>query len=528
MTATTAVQWPDRVDADRLEALLDELSVPTDADRDRIEVRQPPTGAPIGSVPVGTDDDLDAVVERARTAQAAWAERGDAEKRAVFDRLHDLVLDRREWLLDLVQLETGKARLPAYEEVLDTAFTAGYYADRFESLLSPESMSGAVPLVMRATVHREPYGVVGIIAPWNYPLTLAVSDAVPALLAGNAVVLKPDAKTPFTALAGVKLCREAGLPRDLFQVVTGRGSELGPALVDRSDFVGFTGSTATGREVAARAGRNLVDCSLELGGKNPMLVLAEADLDAAADGAVRGCFSNAGQLCISFERCYVHTSVYDAFLDRFADRTEALELGVGFDYDVEMGCLHDADQLEKVETHVTEAVEAGATVVTGGDVRPDLGPTFYEPTILADVPADSAVAREETFGPVVAVEPFDTVDEAIARANDSPYGLNASVWTADRRHGRMVARRIDCGTVNVNEAYATAWGTTGAPMGGMKDSGVGRRHGAEGLLKYTQSQTVAQQRFHPFGPSDWMPPERFVRATAAGLRLLRRLPRRLR
>lgn len=528
MTDASAVSWPDRVDPGRLETLLAELSVPTDAGRDRIEVLQPPTGGAIGSVPAATTDDLDAAFERARSAQAAWADRDAEAKRAVFDRLHDLVLDRRDALLDLVQLETGKARLPAYEELLDTAFTAGYYADRFESVLAPDSMAGAVPLLMRATVHREPYGVVGIIAPWNYPLTLAVSDAVPALLAGNAVVLKPDAKTPFTALAGVELCRAAGLPRDLFQVVTGPGSELGPELVDRSDYVAFTGSTSTGREVAARAGRNLIDCSLELGGKNPMLVLADADLEAAVDAAVRGCFSNAGQLCISFERCYVHEAVFDAFVDRFAARADALELGAGFGYETEMGCLHDADQLAKVERHVAEAIEAGATVVAGGEPRPELGPTFYEPTILTDVPPDSAVAREETFGPVVTVDPFDTVDEAVARANDSAYGLNASVWSGDRRRGRAVARRIDCGTVNVNEAYATAWGTTGAPMGGMKDSGVGRRHGAEGLLKHTESRTVAEQRYHPFGPSEWLPPERFVRVTTAGLRLLRRLPRRLR
>lgn len=527
-TAEPAPRWPDRVDADRLQRLLGELSVPNDEGRERLEVVQPTTGAPVGDVPAATPDDLDAVVERAGAAQQTWADRDADERRECFLRLHDLVLDRREQLLDVVQLETGKARIRAYEEVLDAAFTTRYYADRFESMLAPRSMQGAIPLAMGATVHREPYGMVGIIAPWNYPLTLAITDAVPALLAGNAVVLKPDAMTPFTALAAIQLCREAGVPRDLFQVVTGHGSEVGPALVDRSDFVSFTGSTETGREVGARAGRNLIDCSLELGGKNPMLVLADADLERTVDGAVRGCFSSAGQLCVSFERCYVHADVYDAFLGGFAERTEALDVGPGFGYDVEMGSLLDADHLEKVERHVAEAVDAGATVVTGGEARPDLGPTFYAPTVLTDVPPDTEVAREETFGPVVAVEPFDDVRDAIERANDSPYGLNASVWTEDLDRGRAVARELDCGTVNVNEAYATAWGTTGAPMGGMKDSGVGRRHGREGLRKYTEGKTVAVQRFHPFAPSDWLPPERFVAATTAGLRLLRRLPRRLR
>lgn len=527
MATSTAPRWPDRVDAERLSGLLGELSMPTD-DRERLDVHQPTTGAAVGSVPVATTDDLEATIERALAAQAAWAERDADAKRAVCERFVELVLDRRARLLDLVQLETGKARIHAHEEVLDVAGTTGYYTDRFESLTAPRRLHGTVPFAMRATVYREPYGVVGIITPWNYPLTLAVSDAVPALLAGNAVVLKPDEETPFTALGAVRLFRQAGLPRDLFQVVTGRGAELGPALVDRSDYLSFTGSTATGREVAARAGRNLIDASLELGGKNPLVVLDDADLEAAVDGAVRGSFSSAGQLCISFERAYVHTDVHDAFLEAFAERTAALELGAGFGYDVDVGGLFDEGQLEKVEGHVEQALDAGATLVTGGEARPDLGPTFYEPTILTDVPDDTAVAREETFGPVVTVEAVEDVDEAVSKANDSPYGLNASVWTTDVERGRQVSRQIDCGTVNINEAYATAWGTVGAPMGGMKDSGVGRRHGREGLLKYTEGKTVAEQRYHPFAPSDWLPPERFVRVTTAGLRLLRRLPRWLR
>jgi len=527
-TSAAAVRWPDRVDADGLDDLLEELAVSRDADRDRLEVHQPTTGAVVGTVPAATADDLDAAVARARVAQADWAARPPAGRCGFAERLADLVLDRRDWLLDLVQLETGKARLPAYEEVLDVAATARFYADRTASWLAPSSVQGTVPLAMRATVFHEPYGVVGAITPWNYPLTLAISDAVPALLTGNAVVLKPDAETPFTALAGVRLCRLAGLPPDLFQVVTGPGPDLGPWLVDRADFVSFTGSTATGREVAARAGRNLVDCSLELGGKNPMLVLADADLDAAVEGAVRGCFSSAGQLCVSIERCFVEAPVYDAFLDAFVERTAALVLGGGFDYDVEMGPLASGDQLARVEAHVTEAVEAGATVLTGGGARPDLGPTFFEPTVLADVPPGVELATEETFGPVVSVAPVEDVDEAVERANDSSYGLNASVWTTDLERGRAVARRLQCGTVNLNEAYATAWGTTAAPMGGMKDSGVGRRHGREGLLKYCQSKTVAEQRYHPFGPSAWLPAERFVQVTTAGLRLLGRLPARFR
>ena len=367
-------------------------------------------------------------------------------------------------------------------------------------------------------------GVVGIIAPWNYPLSMAMTDAIPALLAGNAVVLKPDQKTPFTALWAADLLGEAGLPADLFQVVTGEGPVLGTPPLSNRPTSTFTGSTATGRKVARQAGERLIGCSLELGGKNAMLVLADADLDAAVAGAIRGCFASAGQLCISIERIFVHESLYPLFLERFVQETRALRLGAGLDYEADMGRLISAEQLEKVTEHVPDAVAKGATVLTGGRPRPDLGPCFYEPTLLTDVTDEMTLFAEETFGPVVAVYRFESIHEAVERANASPYGLNASVWTQDPELGHRIATRLQVGTVNVNEAYAAAWASVDAPMGGFKDSGLGRRHGAEGILKYTEPQTVAIQRGLPLAAPAGMPDEVFSRAMSTTLKALKRVP----
>ena len=330
-----------------------------------------------------------------------------------------------------------------------------------------------LPLLTKAVEHHYPVGVVGIIAPRNYPLTLAVSDAIPALLAGNSVVLKPSEETPFTALLAVSLFREAGLPEDVLQVVTGHGSTIGPPLIEQSNFLMFTGSIETGKTVARQAGANLTKCSMELGGKNPLVVFDDADLAKATEGAIRGCFTNAGQLCISLERCYAQSSVRDEFERRFVAAVEDLELGTSLDYGPDVGSLASADQLEKVKSHVADAREKGATVLTGGEARPDVGPYFYEPTVLADVTPDMTVASGETFGPVVALYEFDSTRGAIERANDSDRGLNASVWTADSERGHAVAERVECGTVSINEAYIAAWGSLDAPMGW--DEGVGTR-----------------------------------------------------
>ncbi|WP_435346499.1 succinic semialdehyde dehydrogenase [Haloarchaeobius sp. HRN-SO-5] len=482
------------------------------------------TGTEVSRVPECAPADVTLAVERARDAQDRWAERSVDERERVVRRFHDVVLDRQDELLDLAQLESGKSRAHAFDEVMDVTLTSRYYGYRAADVLSTERRRPAVPLLSSpAEVVRHPVGVVGIISPWNYPITLAVSDAVPALLAGNAVVLKPAETTPYTALLLVELLREAGVPRDLVQVVTGDGATLGPPLVDDVDYVSFTGSTETGREVAAAAGRNLVDCSMELGGKNPLLVLDDADLDAAVEGAVGACFTNAGQLCIGTERVYVDESLYDEFRDRFVEAVSDLTLGTDYDYGVDVGSLASADQLETVREHVADARDRGATVHCGGEPRPDVGPYFYDPTVLTDLPVDAEAACEETFGPVVSLRPVSGEREAVDRANDTRYGLNASVWTENRERGRAVAREVEAGTVTINGGYVETWAAIDAPMGGMKESGIGRRHGPEGLLRYTESQTVAARRraiTHPVGVQDGLE----ARALTVALRLWRRLP----
>ncbi|PTT68571.1 succinic semialdehyde dehydrogenase [Arthrobacter sp. HMWF013] len=479
-------------------------------------------GSLLGDVPVCTTDDVEAAVASARTAQRAWAAVPLTERRAVIRRFRDLLLQQEPGILDIVQAESGKSRLSAFEELADVALTASYYERTAPRYLRPARRKGAAPLLTRTVEYRLPKGVVGIISPWNYPLTLAVSDAIPALLAGNGVVLKPDSQTPFTALLALKLLREAGLPQDLFQIVTGPGPLLGSAIINRADFVMFTGSSATGKAVARQCGERLIGFSAELGGKNPMLVLADADLAKAARGAVQACFSNSGQLCVSIERIYVHRAVFEPFLAAFTAEAQRLRLGPGPDWDIGMGSLISAKQLETVTAHVEDALSKGARLVSGGRSRPDLGPLFYEPTILTGVTDRMLLAREETFGPVVAVYQVEDDAEAVALANDTEYGLNASVWSA--RHGVPMARRLLAGTVNVNDGYAATWASHDAPIGGMKDSGTGRRHGREGILKYTEAQTVSLQRLLPVGPPPGMTNERYVRIMKGAVKLMSRFP----
>ena len=437
------------------------------------------------------------VVTRAREAQRDWVRVPIRKRAAIARRFANLVYRNQPEILDSIQKETRKNRLSAFEEAVDAAQLAHYYGRRGPGYLRPARRRGAIPMLTRAIEHHRPIGVVGVITPWNYPFTLPASDVIPALIAGNAVVLLPDAATPETADIVERLLLEAGLPEGVLTVVHGGGRVHGDDLVATADYIMFTGSTATGRSVAEKCATRLIGFSGELGGKNPMIVLGDADVAVAARAAVRSCFSNSGQLCVSIERIYVVDELHDRFLTAFTQHVRGMKLGAGFDWDIDMGPLISATQLNRVTAQVANAVKRGATVVVGGSERPDIAPNFFEPTILTGVTDDMELGAEETFGPVVSVYRVADDEEAIRRANESDYGLNASLWTA---HAAEAASQVRSGTITVNEGFSASWASHGAPMGGMKTSGMGRRHGHEGILKYTEPQTVATQRLHGIAP----------------------------
>lgn len=484
----------------------------------------PMTGDAVAEIPVSSIADVDAAFTAAREAQQAWAQTPFRERKKALLRLHDLVLEHQDELLDLIQIESGKSRTHAFDEVAHLALTARFYARRLGKQLRTERRPGVFPLLTSVRVNHVPKGVVGVISPWNYPLTMAISDGLPAIAAGNAVVHKPDSQSPLIALAGVELMRKAGIPAAVWQVVSGAGSVVGTAIVERADYICFTGSTATGTLIAKQAAERLVSCSLELGGKNPMIVLPSADIDKAAAGAANACFSSAGQLCVSIERLYIPESRFEEFKAAFVSRVQNLAIGASLDWDADVGSLVSQAQVDTVTAHVADAVSNGATVLTGGKARPDLGPYFYEPTVLEGVTEAAECFAGETFGPLVSLYPYSTTEEAVALANQGEYGLNASIW-GKPRDARALAARIKAGTVNINEGFSATFGSIDAPMGGMRTSGLGRRQGAEGILRYTEPQSVAVQRLLPVSGPSSISPQRYARFLTLGLKLLRRTPR---
>ena len=487
--------------------------------------RAPFTGEELITYPISTEADVEEAFARARAAQKLWAQRPVAERARIIGRIHHEAFARQDELMDLLQIEAGKARYDAFAEAAAVAVYARYISRTAPKVLGRHARQGVVPIVTKAYEVRHPRGVVGLVTAWNYPAVFAASDGYSALVGGNAVVHRPDVQASLSAIWVRDLAVEAGLPEDLWQIVLGPGRSIGTAVVDRSDAVAFTGSTAAGRAVAGRTGPRLIYTALELGGKNPFIVLADAEIDRAVEAVIRACFINAGQTCVGPERILVDRGVYDTFRDKLVARVERIRMGAGMNYDFEMGCLIDDTQLASVAAQVEDAVAKGATVLTGGRPRPDLGPTFYAPTVLENVTPEMEVCGSETFGPVVALYPFDSVDEAVQMANDTEYGLHAVLWTRNTRAGMAVAERIQAGTVEINDGIVATWGSADVLQGGMKASGMGRRNGKYGILRFTEPQSVVIQRLHGIHPPGTMTHELFTAVMTHSFKALHKLPR---
>jgi acyl-CoA reductase-like NAD-dependent aldehyde dehydrogenase len=463
-----------------------------------IPVENPATGEVIATVPVLSAEEVHAVVARARAAQPGWEALGFDGRSRILRRAQKWVTDNADRIVETIVSETGKTYDDALiSEISYTASAFGFWAKHAPRYLADEKVRSSSPFVVgrKLVVRYRPLGVIGVIGPWNYPLTNSFGDCIPALAAGNAVVLKPSEITPLTSQLMETAMRECGLPEHVFAVATGDGG-TGAALVDEVDMVMFTGSTPTGKKIMERAAQTLTPVSLELGGKDPMIVLADADVERASSAAAYYAMQNGGQTCISVERVYVEAPIYDTFVDKVTRKVAALRQGVSTGPGtVDIGAVTSAPQLDIVSRHVEQAREAGARVLTGGAAHDEHG-RFYEPTVLVDVDHSMACMTEETFGPTMPIMKVADADEAVRLANDSEYGLAASVWTKDAARGEEVARRVESGVVSVNDAQLH-YIALELPMGGWKASGFGSRHGAGGIRKYCRQQSLLVTRFAP-------------------------------
>jgi succinate-semialdehyde dehydrogenase/glutarate-semialdehyde dehydrogenase len=468
------------------------IAIPA-AEMREIVSRDPATGEELGRTPIASAAEVGEAVKRARAAQSEWAGRSFNERGKVVMRARQIVLDEMEEIARLISRECGKPIAEALSmELAPTLDLMQYFARRTGKLLRPQKIEiGQYGLLGRTSrIIYRPLGVVGIISPWNFPWAIPLGEVVMALMAGNAVVLKPSELTTLVGLKIGEVFRRAALPDGLLEIVAGDG-KTGAALAESGvDKIMFTGSVATGKRVAEAAARRLVPVVLELGGKDPMIVLEDADVEVAASAAVWGAFCNSGQACASVERCYVHESIAPQFVESIVKQTRALKQAAGTESETDIGAMSSERQLSIVAQHVEDALAHGAHALTGGRRAPELDGPFYEPTILADVTQEMTVMREETFGPVLPVMTFKTEEEAVRLANDSQFGLTASVWTKNVGRGNRIAERIEAGTVMVNEVLYTH-GVAQTPWGGMKQSGLGRTHGRLGLL-----EMVAPQHIH--------------------------------
>src|SRR3954453_20009505 len=472
----------------------------------QIPVENPATGAIIGHVPDMGGAEVKHMVDIARGAQPAWAEMGFEARAKVFYRARKWLVDNRQRIARTIVEETGKTYEDALlAEGLFIADSFGYWAKSAPKHLKDEKVRSHSPFMLgkKLMIRYQPRGVIGVIGPWNYPLTNCFGDGIAALAAGNAVVFKPSEITPMATMLMQECMREAGLPDGVMQVATGRGP-TGAALIEHVDYVMFTGSVATGKKVAAEAAKTLTPHSLELGGKDPMIVLKDADLERAANGAVFWSMANGGQICQAIERVYVEEPVYDEFVSKVVEKTRALRQGVpGQAATVEVGAVTFEPQIEIIEDHVKDAVEKGARVLVGGKRGPGPG-RFWEPTVVVDVDHEMKLMQDETFGPILPVMKVHDEAEAVRLANDSRYGLNLSVWTKDLDKGERIASQMQAGSTCVNDAVAN-YAAQELPFGGVKESGIGVRHSAAGIRKYCHSPAILVTRFAMKRELYWFP-----------------------
>jgi succinate-semialdehyde dehydrogenase/glutarate-semialdehyde dehydrogenase len=473
----------------------------------RVYSVNPATGESLRDFDCASDTEVCNVISRARSAQPGWYKLGIRRRIDVLRKFQRLVLERKTQVAQLITSEAGKPYAEAIStEILVVLDSARFYIEHAFRILSDEPISHG-NLAMKTKIGRilrEPHGVIGIISPWNYPFSIPATESLAALVAGNAVVLKPSEFTTLVALELRDLLHRSGVPEDVFSVIIGDGTTGAALLNSPIDKLIFTGSVATGKRVAQAAAARLLPVTLELGGKDPMLVLEDADLDVASSGAVWGAFMNAGQACLSVERCYVHRSLYKAFLAACVRKTSQLRVGNGMDPETDVGPMIHERQLRAIEEQIEDAIAQGARILAGGTRLPELGPNFYAPTVLADVTHDMRIMREETFGPVLPIMAFDTEEEPIQLANDSEYGLAASIWTRNHARGEALARRIAAGTVMVNDAVS-CFGISEAPHGGLKFSGIGRTHGQFGLEEMVRIKYIASEMLPGIKKAWWYP-----------------------
>jgi len=496
-----------------------------DSANQRIPITYPPTQEELIAMPCSNIQEIESNAKAvAINAQEKWGETPLEKRKEIFLNFHDLVFEHLESFLDLIQLETGKARQNALEEVLEVAINSRYYAHRAEGWLESTASKGAVPFFTKTHVHYHPYGLIGIISPWNYPLAIPIADAIPALLAGNAVLLKPSELTPLSALFAKKLLIQAGLPANCLQIVNGYGNDLGDTILHLSDSIAFTGSTATGKIIAEKAGKLLKKCSLELGGKNPLIVTDEVQIDALCEGIIQAAYSNSGQLCVSIEEVYIPTAKYEEIKNALTTAVNNIPQGHSFDYAFKVGALVSPEHTLKVARFIENATTAGAKVLSGGLANSSIPNCTIAPTILEGVKDPMFLRNQECFGPVISLYKYDSIEELISQLNSSEYGLNASVWSTNIEKARQIAHKLKFGTVNINEGYAAAYGSVDAPMGGMRASGIGRRHGKEGFMKYVESSTIAEQRFLPVGESKYLQGKNYQDVMTTAVKSMKHIP----